>query len=323
MEKILEVKNLSTYFYLEEGIVKAVDDLSFSLKKGECLGIAGESGSGKTVTSLSILKLIQWPPGKIVSGHIIFEGRDILDIPESDVRSIRGDRISMIFQDPMTSLNPAFTVGNQLMETLILHQGLSKADARRKAIYLLKDVGIPSPEDRIDQFPHEYSGGMRQRAMIAMALACNPSVLIADEPTTALDVTIQAQILKLMNDIKSKNNSSIIIITHDLGVIAEMADNVLIMYAGKIVEYADVETIFYNPVHPYTMELLKSIPKLDEKKEKLETISGNPPSLIKLPEGCSFSPRCRYAKEICFKKKPEIKKISGSHISACHFECLK
>lgn len=318
MEKILEVKNLSTHFFTEEGIIKAVDNITFSLSRGETLGIAGESGSGKTVTSLSILRLIPWPPGKIVSGKIIFEDNDLLKISDRQIRSIRGNRISMIFQDPMTSLNPAFSIGNQIIETLMLHQKLNKIEAREKAIKLLEDVGIPNPKQRIDQFPHEYSGGMRQRAMIAMALACNPDILIADEPTTALDVTIQAQILKLMNKIKSEMDSSIIIITHDLGVIAEMADNVMIMYAGKVIEYADVEGIFYNSMHPYTWGLLESIPQIDEEKEKLIPIKGNPPSLLSLSRGCSFSPRCKYAKEVCFEIKPELKIIEGNHSSACH-----
>jgi oligopeptide/dipeptide ABC transporter ATP-binding protein len=319
-EKILDVKDLSTYFYTEEGVIKAVDGLSFSLKKGETLGIAGESGSGKTVASLSILRLIPWPPGKTVSGQAFFEGKDLLKTSNREIRDVRGNRISMIFQDPMTSLNPAYSVGNQIMETIILHQRLSKSKAYEKAIELLCDVGIPNAERRINQFPHEFSGGMRQRVMIAMALACNPTILIADEPTTALDVTIQAQILRLMNKIKEESGSSIMIITHDLGVIAEMADSVLVMYAGKVMEYSDVETIFYDPQHPYTMGLLESLPHIDEEKEELFTIKGNPPNMSGKMEGCYFNPRCIYAKDICFKVIPELGKVGKNHYKACHLQ---
>jgi oligopeptide/dipeptide ABC transporter ATP-binding protein len=318
MNNILDIRNLKTYFFTREGVIKAADDISFVLKKGETLGIAGESGSGKSVTALSIIGLIQWPPGKIVGGEIYLDGKDLLKLSEKEMRNIRGNEISMIFQDPMTSLNPVFTIGKQIIETLILHQNLNKKDARERAISLLKEVGIPNPSRRIDQYPHEYSGGMRQRAMIAIALACKPKVLIADEPTTALDVTIQAQILEFMNKLKSEKNSSIIIITHDLGVIAEMADNIIIMYGGKIVEYGDTETIFYNSCHPYTWGLLKSIPSLDGEKAKLIPIKGNPPSLLKIPRGCSFSPRCSYAKDICFKETPKLKVAEGRHMVSCH-----
>ncbi len=317
-EKILEVKNLKTYFYTEDGIIKAVDDVSFILRKGETLGIAGESGSGKSVTSLSILKLIAWPPGRIVDGKIIFNGKNLLKLSSSQIRQIRGNEIAMIFQDPMTSLNPVFTIGRQILESIILHQKVKRAAAVKKVMDILKEVKIPEPEKRFKQFPHEFSGGMRQRVMIAMALACNPKILIADEPTTALDVTIQAQILKLMNEVKSRTGSSIIIITHDLGVLAEMADNIIIMYAGKIVEYGDAETIFYNPAHPYTWGLLESIPKLDEEKEKLVPIKGNPPSLLNLPPGCSFNARCKYSKDICFNLVPQLRTVKENHLSACH-----
>lgn len=317
-EKILEVRNLKTYFYTEEGIIKAVNDVSFVLRKGETLGIAGESGSGKSVTSLSILKLVPWPPGKIVGGEIIFNGRNLLKLSSTQIRQIRGNEIAMIFQDPMTSLNPVFTIGKQIMESIILHQKVKRSSAVKKVINILREIKMPEPEKRFKQFPHEFSGGMRQRVMIAIALACNPKILIADEPTTALDVTIQAQILKIMNEIKHETGSSIILITHDLGVLAEMADNIIIMYAGKIVEYGAAETIFYNPSHPYTLGLLESIPKLDEVSKRLVPISGNPPSLLNLPPGCSFNARCKYAKEVCFNVIPELKEIHTDHLSACH-----
>jgi len=320
-EVLLRVKDLKTYFYTQDGVVKAVDGISFELARGETLGIVGESGSGKSVTALSILKLIPDPPGKIVSGEIYLDGMDIVALNEKEMQQVRGNEIAMIFQDPMTSLNPVFTIGNQIMETIMLHQRLNKKVAREKTVELLMSVGIPNPEQRIDEYPHQFSGGMRQRAMIAMALSCNPKILIADEPTTALDVTIQAQILQLMNEIKERTNSSIIIITHDLGVIAEMADNIIIMYGGMVVEYSDVNTIFYNSHHPYTWGLLRSIPRLDEvKRERLIPIPGIPPSLIHVPPGCPFSPRCRYAKDICFKVTPELKNIGRFHKVACYLD---
>lgn len=319
MEEILRVEDLKTYFYTEQGVVKAVDGVSFSINRKETLGIVGESGSGKTVTALSILKLIPCPPGKIINGKIYLSGRNILELSIKDMTRIRGSEISMIFQDPMTSLNPVFTVGRQIEEALVIHRDLSKHEVRREVISLLKKVGIPNPELRFNQYPHEFSGGMRQRAMIAMALACNPKVLIADEPTTALDVTIQAQIIALLNKLRAEFNTSIIIIAHDLGVIAEIADNVMIMYAGKIVEYGDVRSIFYDPHHPYTWGLLESIPKLKRKaEERLIPIDGNPPSLLDLPTGCSFSVRCKYRKEICFEKVPELKVLGSTHKVACH-----
>lgn len=319
-KKILTVKNLKTQFKTEEGTVKAVDDVSFSLNYGETLGIVGESGSGKTVTALSILRLIPSPPGRIVSGEIQFEDRNILSLSNKELRSIRGNSISMIFQDPMTSLNPVFTIGNQISETLEIHQGLDGKKKIDEAIKLLKLVGIPTPGSRVFQYPHQYSGGMRQRAMIAMALACKPKILIADEPTTALDVTIQAQILELMNNLKKELKNSMIIISHDLGVIAEMADKVLIMYAGKVVEYGKVDDVFYNPCHPYTKGLLFSIPKLDEKEEYLSPIKGSPPSLLNVPQGCSFSVRCEEASEKCFKIIPSLLPATKeNHLCACHF----
>jgi oligopeptide/dipeptide ABC transporter ATP-binding protein len=319
-DDILQVKQLKTFFYVEEGIVKAVDDVSFSLGRGETLGIVGESGSGKTVTSLSLLRLIPSPPGKILSGEILFKGEDILKLSNKKLRSIRGNMISMIFQDPMTSLNPVFSIGDQIGETLTIHQGLDKKERIVKAVELLKDVGISNPDMRVLQFPHHFSGGMRQRAMIAMAMAGKPEILIADEPTTALDVTIQAQILELMNKMKQEQNNAIIIISHDLGVIAEMADKIIIMYAGKIVEYGDVDTIFYTPGHPYTWGLLDSIPKLEKKNEEdLIPIRGNPPSLLHVPPGCSFQMRCDYALDVCRKAVPVLRPINtAGHLCACH-----
>lgn len=318
-EPLLSVRNLKIYFYTMEGVVKAVDGLSFDLSPGETLGIVGESGSGKTVAALSVLRLIPDPPGKILEGEVLFDGRDLRGLSEKEMRSIRGNEIAMIFQDPMTSLNPVFTVGYQIMEAIILHQKVNKKVARQRAIKLLAQAGIPRPEERINDYPHQFSGGMRQRVMIAMALSCNPKILIADEPTTALDVTIQAQILRLMNQIKHSTNSSIIIITHDLGVIAEMTDNILIMYGGKVVEYSGADNIFYHSHHPYTWGLLRSIPRLDEtKKRRLVPIEGVPPSLIHVPAGCSFHPRCPYAKEICFKVVPELRKVGSFHKVACH-----
>jgi oligopeptide transport system ATP-binding protein len=322
MEEILRVKDLRSYFFVEEGVVKAVDGVSFSLNQGETLGIVGESGSGKTVTALSILRLIASPPGRIVSGQILLDGRDLLKLNNRELRDIRGNEISMIFQDPMTSLNPVFTVGDQIRETLEIHQGIKEQESMKRAVELLKEVGIPNPDIRAFQYPHEYSGGMRQRAMIAMAMACRPKVLIADEPTTALDVTIQAQILELMNRMKEEIHNSILLITHDLGVIAEMADRILIMYAGKIVERGEARTIFYKPAHPYTRGLLESIPRLERReKEKLIPIRGNPPSVLKLPPGCAFNPRCAYAMDVCFRQVPELREVDEpEHLSACHLD---
>ncbi len=318
MGELLNVKNLKTYFFTHEGIVKAVDDVSFSIKKGETLSIVGESGSGKSVTALSIMRLVPNPPGKIVGGEIIFDGTNLLGLQEKDMIKIRGKRISMIFQEPMTSLDPVFTVGHEIMEALILHQGMDKKSAREKAIELLKIVGIPDPEKRIDNYPHEMSGGMRQRVMIAMALSCNPDLLIADEPTTALDVTIQAQILRLMKDLTKKFNTALILITHDLGVVAETADNVIVMYAGHIMEYADVIELFENPLHPYTSGLSRAIPRLDAEAEYLETIEGTVPNLAHLPSGCPFHPRCKYKKPICEKELPKLIKVKENHWVRCH-----
>jgi len=318
MEELLSVKNLKTYFFTHEGIVKAVDDVSFSIKKGETLSIVGESGSGKSVTALSIMRLIPQPPGKIINGEIIFNGKDLLKLSEKEMIGIRGKHISMIFQEPMTSLDPVFTVGHEIMEALILHQGMDKKSAREKAIELLRTVGIPDPEKRVDSYPHEMSGGMRQRVMIAMALSCNPSLLIADEPTTALDVTIQAQILRLMKDLTKKFNTALILITHDLGVVAETANNVIVMYAGHIMEYTDVIELFDNPLHPYTSGLSRAIPRLDIDSEYLETIEGNVPNLANLPSGCPFHPRCRHKMPICEKELPELIEVKENHWVRCH-----
>jgi oligopeptide transport system ATP-binding protein len=318
--EILRIKGLRTYFFTNTTPVKAVDGVDLIVNKGETLGIVGESGSGKSVTSMSILRLIPNPPGKIVAGEIWFDGKDLLKLSEREMRQIRGNEISMIFQDPMTALNPSFSVGNQIMEVIKLHQKLERKKAWQKAIHMLELVGIPEPEERVKQYPHEFSGGMRQRVMIAMALACNPKLLIADEPTTALDVTVQAQILKLMKKLQHDFATSIILITHDLGVVAETCDYVAVMYAGKCVEYADVYTLFEKPLHPYTWGLLTSQPKLDRKeKVKLTPIKGNPPDLGSLKEGCSFQERCPYAAERCLQEEPVLDLFNGGHKVACHY----
>lgn len=316
--KVLEIKDLKTYFYTDGGVVKAVDGVNFDLKKGETLGIVGETGSGKSVTALSILRLITEPPGKIVNGEILFNGCDLLKIDKNDLQKFRGNRISMIFQDPMTSLNPVYTIGNQIMESVVIHRKLKKEDAVEEAVRLLKMVGIAEPGKRLSSYPHEFSGGMRQRVMIAMAIANSPDILIADEPTTALDVTIQAQILELLDEIKQKTNSSIILITHDLGVVAKYVNRVLVMYAGRPVEFSTVDNMFYKPMHPYTLGLMNSITRLDEeKREKLKPIAGSPPSLIDLPEGCTFRNRCEFCLESCAKSNPPLREIENGHLVAC------
>jgi oligopeptide/dipeptide ABC transporter ATP-binding protein len=297
--KILEVTDLRTYFYIDEGVAKAVDGVSLHLMAEETLGIVGESGCGKSVTSLSIMRLIPQPPGKIVSGDIVFEGKDILALPDRRMREIRGNEISMIFQEPMTSLNPVFTVGDQIEETISLHQGLGPRESREKAIEMLSLVGIPSPRTRVDEYPHQLSGGMRQRVMIAIALACNPAILIADEPTTALDVTIQAQILDLLEKLQKEFGMAVMLITHDLAVIAEVSDRVIVMYAGKIVESGRTLDIFENPLHPYTNGLLASIPVLNEEKDRLAVIPGTVPNPTEFPDGCRFAPRCPHAMPKC------------------------
>ena len=316
-EKVLEVKNLKTYFYTDEGEIPAVDGVDFSLERGETLAIVGESGCGKSVTSLSILRLIATPPGKIVDGEILYNGRDLLKLSEKEMRSVRGNDISMIFQEPMTSLNPVFTVGKQIMESLIYHQNMTKEQARERAIEMLRLVDIPNPEKCINNYPHNLSGGMRQRVMIAMALACNPKVLIADEPTTALDVTIQAQILKLMAELQKETETGIILITHDLGIVAQIARNVMVMYAGEAVEYADVRSIFKDPRHPYTIGLLKSIPSIHETQDELYTIKGMVPSPKNLPKGCLFAPRCEYATERCLQERPPLVDIGEGRKLRC------
>ncbi len=313
---ILSVRNLQTHFYGDGAVVKAVDGVSFDLKQGETLGIVGESGSGKSVTNLSILRLIPYPPGKIVGGEVIFDNKDLMKISENEIRRIRGKRIAMIFQDPMTSLNPFMKIGTQLMEITQLHEGLNKSQARKKAIEMLELVGIADASRRIDDYSHQFSGGMRQRVMIAMALSCKPELLIADEPTTALDVTIQAQILELIKGLKEKIGTSVILITHDLGIVAGMTDHIGVMYAGKIVEYAPTEELFSNPHHPYTKGLLKSVPDPLIEQKKLFQIPGLPPDLSNLPKGCPFSPRCSSATTQC-QEFPPIRQINAEHYSAC------
>jgi peptide/nickel transport system ATP-binding protein len=317
---LLEVKNLKTQFRTDDGTFLAVDDISFSLEKGKTLGIVGESGCGKSVTSLSIMRLIPTPPGKIVGGEILFNGKNLLAISEEEMRKIRGNEIAMIFQEPMTSLNPVFTCGYQIAEAIALHQkGLNSKQVREKTIDMLKLVGIPEPDKRVDEYPHQLSGGMRQRVMIAMALSCNPSLLIADEPTTALDVTIQAQILELVRKLQREFNASMILITHDLGVVAETCDFVAVMYAGRIVEYGAVEDIFYRPRHRYTKGLLDSIPHFEtgHRRDRLETIKGLVPNLLNIPKGCRFNDRCNFAQEDCRSKDPELIKFEGVHEAAC------
>ncbi|MEW8955567.1 ABC transporter ATP-binding protein [Clostridium sp.] len=316
---LVEFKNLKTYFYTEDGIVKAVNDVSFKIKEGETVGIVGESGCGKSVTSMSLMRLIPSPPGKIVDGDILFEGKSILSLSENELMNIRGNNMSVIFQEPMTSLNPVFTVGDQISEAVILHQKLSKAEAREKAIEMINLVGIPRASEIVDSYPHELSGGMRQRVMIAMALSCNPKLLIADEPTTALDVTIQAQILDLMRNIKSKLNTSIMLITHDLGVVAEMCDYVVVMYAGKVAEESTVYEIFKNPMHPYTKGLLKSKPSLNSNQgeKKLYSIKGQVPNPIGMPDYCYFCDRCDQAFDKCRQEIPPLFEAEPGHKVAC------
>jgi len=315
---LLSVKDLQVTFKTEDGIVRAVNGLSFALNAGETLGIVGESGSGKSVTALSIMRLIAMPPGRIEAGSIEFDGQDLLRIGEAQMRHIRGNKISMIFQDPMTSLNPVLTVGDQIAETIMLHQHRNKRDAMQRSLEMLEIVRIPEAEERINNYPHQFSGGMRQRVMIAMALACDPQLLIADEPTTALDVTIQAQILDLMRDLQKRLNSAIIMITHDLGVVAEVCERVLVMYAGNLVEYGTVDQIFRDPKHPYTLGLLQSLPRLDEGgRRRLVPINGQPPNLLRLPTGCSFAARCRYALPECATTPPPLIDFGDGHIARC------
>ncbi len=319
-EPLLEVRDLKTYFFTEDGVVKAVDGVDFTVGRGEVLGLVGESGCGKSVTSLSIMRLIG-VPGKVVEGKIFFEGKNLLELSEAEMVHMRGNRISMIFQQPQSSLNPVFKVADQVAEVLQIHQSLSKEESWVKAVELLKVVGIPDPEKKAHAYPHEMSGGQAQRVMIAMALALNPQLLIADEPTTALDVTIQAQILDLMRDLRNRMNTAVVLITHDLGVIAEMADRVAVMYAGRIVEQTDVKTLFQKPLHPYTQGLIASIPILGTVKERLEVIPGSVPNLINLPPGCRFAPRCKARMEynlgICTEVEPDLLPVTMRHTVRC------
>ncbi|MFZ0062632.1 MAG: ABC transporter ATP-binding protein, partial [Pyrinomonadaceae bacterium] len=316
---LLEVSDLRTYFHTDDGLVKAVDGISFSLKRGETLGIVGESGSGKSVANLSILRLIQSPPGEIVFGKVVFTGQDILRLTEAEVRKIRGRRIAIIFQDPMTSLNPFLKISRQLMEMTQLHLGHSKAEAYEHAIKMLETVGIPEARRRVDDYPHQFSGGMRQRVMIAMALSCKPELLIADEPSTALDVTIQAQILELIKKLKDETGTSVILITHDLGVVAGMTDHVVVMYAGKLFEQAPTDELFALPGNPYTKGLLRSVPDPSSEQGKLYQIPGQPPDVARLPPGCPFAPRCERAEEICTREFPPLVELNATHHSLCHF----
>jgi oligopeptide transport system ATP-binding protein len=316
---LLEIRNLCTHFETEDGVVKAVDDVSFQLKRGETLGIVGESGSGKSVTNLSIIRLIPEPPGKIVSGEVIFNGTDLLLLPKEAIRKVRGRRIAMIFQDPMTSLNPFMKISRQLMEMTQLHLGHTRAEAYAHAVGMLKTVGIPDANTRADSYPHEFSGGMRQRVMIAMALSCEPELLIADEPTTALDVTIQAQILELIKKVKRETGTSVILITHDLGVVAGMTDHVIVMYAGKIFEQAKTAELFSRPGNPYTKGLLRSVPDPTAEQGKLYQIPGLPPDLARLKPGCPFAPRCDRVEEICHREFPPFVQLNADHYSLCHF----
>ena len=317
-DKLLEVKSLQVRFATEDGVVRAVDGVDFELERGKVLGIVGESGSGKSVTAMTLLGLTRDKNTRF-EGEVLYKGQDLLQLPESRLRKVRGNEIAMIFQDPMTSLNPVYTVGDQIVEAIVTHEQASKSEGKRRAVELLRQVGIPNAQTRVDDYPHQFSGGMRQRAMIAMALANNPDVLIADEPTTALDVTIQAQILELLDRLRSDFDSSVILITHDLGVVAEVADDIVVMYAGRIVERGSTRQLFYDPQHPYTWGLLGSIPRLDRPKpDKLHSIEGTPPSLINLPQGCKFRPRCPHAFDKCIEE-PELKNRveSPGHLDRC------
>jgi oligopeptide transport system ATP-binding protein len=318
MGTLLSVRNLQTQFNTEEGVVHAVDGVSYDVQEGETLGLVGESGCGKSVSALSILRLIPNPPGKIVGGEIFFEGQDILKMSEEEVRHIRGNRIAMVFQEPMTSLNPVLTIGRQLTEALELHLKMDNSQARRRAAELLEMVGIPSAGSRLDDYPHQFSGGMRQRVMIAMALSCNPKLLLADEPTTALDVTIQAQILEIMARLSAELGTAVVVITHNLGVVARYADRVNVMYAGKVVEMAPADELYANPRHPYTLGLLKSVPRLDQgKKDRLIPIEGVPPDLVHRPAGCAFAPRCAYKIDKCLTEIPALAAAGEKHQAAC------
>ncbi|MBI3744066.1 MAG: ABC transporter ATP-binding protein [Chloroflexi bacterium] len=315
---LLEVQDLRTYFYTHRGVVKAVDGVTWDLKEGETLALVGESGSGKSVSALSVMRLIPNPPGKIVSGKILFQGQNLLEMSNDEIRHVRGNRIAMVFQEPMTSLNPVLTVNRQLTETLELHLKLGKSAARERAVKLLETVGIPDANRRLDDYPHQFSGGMRQRVMIAMALSCDPKLIIADEPTTALDVTIQAQVLEVIKGLSEKFNTSIMIITHNLGVVARHAHRVNVMYAGHIIETGPAMAVYGEPLHPYTLGLLQSVPRLDEpKKQRLVPIEGSPPDLMNLPKGCPFRPRCRFAVDQCAEEIPPLLQVRQNHYAAC------
>ncbi len=314
---LLEVNNLTTYFYTDEGTARAVDGVSWSIPKGKTLGLVGESGCGKSVTALSILRLVQSPPGNIEAGEVLYKGKDLMALSESELRAIRGNEISMIFQEPMTSLNPVFTIGNQIIEAIMLHQDTTKSEARERAIEILNKVNMPDAEKRVDEYPHQLSGGMKQRAMIAMALSCNPNLLIADEPTTALDVTIQAQLLELLKDLQDDFGMSILLITHDLGVVAELADYVAVMYSGKIQEFADAHTIFHQPEHPYTKGLFESRPEIRKSDERLRVIEGMVPDATNFPSGCRFHPRCPEVMDHCSRVDPPLIKLEDGHWARC------
>lgn len=317
-KKLLEVKNLRTYFHTFKGTVKAVDDISFDIYEGEILGVVGESGGGKSVSGFSVIGLID-EPGKIETGEIIFNGEDLMRKSENEMNQIRGKEISMVFQDPMTSLNPVYTIGQQMEEVLLLHENLTKVQRKQRCIELLESVGISNPESRLKSYPHQFSGGMRQRVVIAIALAANPKLIIADEPTTALDVTIQAQILRLMAKLVREQGCSLMLITHDLAVVSEMADRINVMYCGKIVETGNTTDVVNNQKHPYTEGLINSIPDLDKDKNRLEAIPGIVPNMFNLPKGCNFSPRCKYCQDICIEKEPELVEVGENHYVACHF----
>jgi oligopeptide/dipeptide ABC transporter ATP-binding protein len=315
---LLQVKELRTHFYTLEGVVRAVDGVSFDVRKGETVAVVGESGCGKSVSALSIMRLIPYPPGRIVGGEIWFNGRNLLALNNEEIRQVRGKEIAMVFQEPMTSLNPALTIGRQVTETLEVHLDMNASDAQGRAAELLRLVGISEPERRLTQYPHQFSGGMRQRVMIAMALSCNPKLILADEPTTALDVTIQAQILELMKELSHRFGAAMIIITHNLGVVARYADRVNVMYAGKVIEHGSAREVYYNPRHPYTLGLLRSVPRLDQpRKARLDPIDGQPPDLANLPPGCSFRPRCKFAVEKCADEVPPLMEVGAEHLSAC------
>ena len=324
MEKILDVKELRTNFYTDKGVVKAVNSLSYHINKGECVGLVGESGCGKSVSAMSILRLIPYPPGVIEGGEILFKGENLLEVNEERIQEVRGGRISMIFQEPSTSLNPVLSVQRQLTETLELHRGMTGKEAKTESVRLLELVGIPDAERRVKDYPHQFSGGMQQRIMIAIALSCSPDLIIADEPTTALDVTVQAQILELLADMRERLGTAVLIITHNLGVVARYVDRLHVMYAGSIVESGLTDEIYANPKHPYTIGLLKSVPRLDKPKTRdMDVIEGMPPNLARLPQGCPFSERCRFVMDQCREEKPVLEEVSEGHFRACFYDADK